>query len=66
MKKRYFTPDMEVVKIQTQQMLAASIGVNTTEISNTNELLAPDMGIPNLPGIDIPGFDLPGLNMPPK
>jgi len=66
MKKRYFSPDMEIVEIQVQQMLAASIGVNNTDITDPAELLAPEMGIPNLPGINIPGFDLPGLNMPPK
>ena len=64
MKKKYFTPDMEIVEIKTQMILAASVGINNTGISDPTELLAPGMDIPNLPGINIPGFDLPGMNMP--
>ena len=32
MKKEYMTPEMEVVKIETQQIIAASIDINTTPI----------------------------------
>ena len=41
MKKKYFAPNMEVVKIQTQQMLAASPGYGgTTDATSGN--LAPE------------------------
>ena len=47
MKKIYFAPDMEVIKIQTTQMLAASLPKSDEEIENANEILAPELpGIP--------------------
>ena len=33
MKKEYINPEMEVVKIETQQIIAASIGVGTDLVS---------------------------------
>ena len=48
MKKIYFAPDMEIVKIQITQMLAASLPVDSSQtIDNENEFLAPELpGIP--------------------
>ena len=47
MKKQYINPEMEIVKIQTIQMLAASLPKSDTEIENANEILAPELpGIP--------------------
>lgn len=42
MKKIYMTPDMEIVKIQTMQMMAASLEIDPTEeVTDENEILAP-------------------------
>ena len=47
MKKTYFRPAMDIIKIQTSQMLAASLPMSETEIENANEILAPELpGIP--------------------
>ena len=52
MKKIYFAPDMEIVKIQTTQMLASSGGVANgsslgDEYTNTDVSFAPELpGIP--------------------
>lgn len=50
MKKTYFKPEMEVVDINTfQPLLAGSVGMdlnNGTEIDNSGDILAPDMGVP--------------------
>ena len=49
MKKIYFSPEMEVVDIEMQQqVLAGSLGIDSTDISDENELLAPEMDIFNL------------------
>jgi hypothetical protein len=49
MKKIYFSPEMEVVDIEMQQqVLAGSLGIDSTGISDENELLAPEMDIFNL------------------
>ena len=54
MKKRYFTPDMEIVEIEMQQMLAASLpGLTNEEMSGTEEIMAP-------PGLEV-GPNIPGL-----
>ena len=54
MKKRYFTPDMEIVEIEMQQMLAASLpGLTNTEMDGTEEIMAP-------PGLEV-GPNIPGL-----
>ena len=38
---------MDIIKIQTSQMLAASLPMSETEIENANEILAPELpGIP--------------------
>ena len=51
MKKTYFKPEMEVVDINTfQPLLAGSVGMdlnNGTEIDNSGDILAPDMGVPD-------------------
>ena len=41
MKKTYINPEMEIIKIATQQMLAASarINVSTEELDNEDDLL---------------------------
>ena len=59
MKKIYFAPDMEIVKIQTTQMLAASLPLNNeVQVTDPTEILAPGMGgIPDLPPlVNLPGF----------
>ncbi|MBP3287463.1 MAG: hypothetical protein J6M15_11095 [Prevotella sp.] len=33
MKKRYINPEMEVVKLETQQIIAASVGLSTDEVN---------------------------------
>lgn len=46
MKKTYIIPELEVVKVQTQQMLAAStLGVGADFNSATDEVLAPEMNL---------------------
>jgi len=51
MKKRYFAPDMEIVKIQTMGMLAASGGV-TDDSPLGDEFNSDDKSFaPELPGI---------------
>ena len=45
MKKIYMTPDMEIVKIQTMQMMAASLEIDPTEeVTDESEILAPSLG----------------------
>ena len=42
MKKIYMTPYMEIVKIQTMQMMAASLEIDPTEeVTDESEILAP-------------------------
>ena len=43
MKKTYINPELEVVKLQTMQMLAASITISEESISNPSEFDAPGM-----------------------
>ena len=38
MKKTYINPQLEVIKIQTQQMLAQSVGYDPTEITNPGDI----------------------------
>ena len=38
MKKIYKNPVLEVIKIQTQQMLAQSVGYDPTEITNPGDI----------------------------
>lgn len=38
MKKTYSNPKLEVIKIQTQQMLAQSVGYDNTEITNPSDV----------------------------
>ena len=47
MKKTYIIPELEVVKVQTQQMLAAStLGIiDSPNIDNPNDVLAPEMDL---------------------
>ena len=42
MKKIYINPELEVIKIATQQMLAASarVGLSSEEIDNESDLLS--------------------------
>ena len=50
MKKTYFKPEMVVVDINTfQPLLAGSLPKSDTEITDPNEILAPeiDMGLPS-------------------
>ena len=60
MKKTYLEPTLEVVKIATTQMLAASVeGFNSVldETGGSGEdALAP--------GLELPGLNLPGMNLP--
>lgn len=45
MKKTYLVPEMEVVKMQTMSVLAASetVPVNDGTITNENQFLAPEL-----------------------
>ena len=47
MKKTYIIPELEVVKVRTQQMLASStIGIiDSPEIDNPGDVLAPEMDL---------------------
>ena len=60
MKKTYLEPTLEVVKIATTQMLAASVeGFNSVldeTGGNGDGALAP--------GLELPGLNLPGMNLP--
>lgn len=42
MKKIYMTPQSEVVRIETTAIIAASVGLNKTEVNNTENLLGHD------------------------
>lgn len=45
MKKTYINPEMEVVKLQTIGMLAASLPLSSTdEVTDESEVLAPSLG----------------------
>ena len=45
MKKTYINPELEVVKLQTMQMLAASLEVHDdVTITDDSEILAPSLG----------------------
>jgi hypothetical protein len=41
MKKIYLQPELEIIKVQTTQMMAASLPVNTSEEATGEEALAP-------------------------
>ena len=54
MKKKYFTPDMEIVEIKTQMILAASMpGLTNTEMEIGDDVMAP-------PGLEV-GPNIPGM-----
>ena len=60
MKKTYMEPTLEVVKIETTQMLAASVeGFNSVLDDN-----GVDAGNALAPGLELPGLNLPGMNLP--
>ena len=41
MKKTYMNPTTDIVRVETQQMIAQSMGVNSSEtISDTNKILS--------------------------
>ena len=44
MKKTYINPTLEVVKLQTIGMLAASLPLSSTEVTDESEVLAPSVG----------------------
>ena len=45
MKKTYINPELEVVKLQTMQMLAASLEVHDdVTITDDSDILAPSLG----------------------
>jgi hypothetical protein len=44
MKKTYINPTLEVVKLQTIGMLAASLPLSSTEVTDESEVLAPSLG----------------------
>jgi len=48
MKKTYINPEMEIVKIETQQVIAASVGYDETPVG-AGSVDAPEL--PELPGI---------------
>ena len=43
MKKTYINPEMEVVKLQTFAMLAASLPLSSTEVTDESDVLAPSI-----------------------
>lgn len=45
MKKTYIIPELQVIRVQTQQMLAASIIVGEAFNSAGDEVLAPEMDL---------------------
>lgn len=60
-KKEYLAPEVEIVKIGTMQMMAASVGFGEDLDSATGaEAPAlpgmPDLGIPGVPGVPSLGF----------
>ena len=62
MKKTYINPEIEIIKIQTTQMLAASLPLNDeVQVTDPTEILAPGIpgmgGMPDLPPlVNLPGF----------
>ncbi len=38
MKKTYINPEMEIVNVEVQPMLAASLGISNTEVDGSNAL----------------------------
>jgi hypothetical protein len=44
MKKTYINPTLEVVTLQTIGMLAASLPLSSTEVTDESEVLAPSVG----------------------
>ena len=40
----YINPEMEVMKLQTIGMLAASLPLNSTGVTDESEVLAPSLG----------------------
>lgn len=57
-KKEYMAPEVEVVKIGTMQMMAASVGIGDP-ISNAGDAEAPEL--PGMPD-DLPGMpSIPGV-----
>ncbi len=44
MKKTYINPQLEIVKLQTIGMLAASLPLSSTEVTDESEVLAPSLG----------------------
>jgi len=59
MKKTYINPELEVIKIQTTQMLAASDLLNISEetITDESEMLAPEYDPFDVSLDDITDFD---------
>lgn len=55
MKKTYIIPELEVVRIETQQMLAASGPVLSDKPYESGEILAPGMEDPE-DMLDMPSF----------
>ena len=58
MKKKYINPEIEVIKIQTMQMLAASdlLDISEETITDEADLLAPEMNVFDVEE-DITDFD---------
>ena len=55
MKKTYFTPEMEIMGIETQELLASSFTLNDTTPIDAGESLAPGMESPT-DILGLPGF----------
>ena len=55
MKKTYIIPSLEVVRIETSNIIAASLGINSDPVGAA-DAQAPELG----PGLETPG-DLLGL-----
>ena len=61
MKKTYIIPELEIVKIATQQMLASSatIGLSEETITNEEDLLSRDFD--DFDEVDLDDFDEEGI-----
>ena len=61
MKKTYMHPEMEIVEIKSQVLLAGSLGVYDDPTITSDEMLAPEFD--DIPGLNM-GPNIPGLNIP--
>ena len=61
MKKTYMHPEMEIVEIKSQVLLAGSVSLTDTDFDPNGEILDPEFE--EIPGLNM-GPSIPGLNIP--